>query len=419
VVASNALIDPFAMFRLADIPGLNTRKPAIYHRVRLYKAYEVRRIRPEAIVLGTSRSHLGIRPSHPGWSKSVASRYNLAFDGATTKEMYLYLRHASSAGPLKLVLLGLDSYQLSDAPAITRPDFDPGILLDAPGAEAKLRIALADLRLLVSFDTLRASLETLTDQSSPEPEWFAPDGQRLGEVFFRRTGEMFQEKGPRAYFDAKDKEEIKDKLEGRVPRRSQAPPVAVEAMGPTSFDYIRQIVDFCRENAIDLRIFLTPTHARNLEISRVTGEWLAIEDGKRRLARLVSESATGDPQRSPLIAFDFVDYSSVTTEPLPPPGSRIEMNYYWESSHFKEKVGDLVLDRLLGYTKPGKPNPADFGVPLDARTIEQQLAAIRSRQAEYRRTHPKDVAQITAMLSEVIGVLGPGVTSKSIGLSKD
>jgi hypothetical protein len=51
-------------------------------------------IKPEAIVLGTSRSHVGLRMTHAGWRVPIGTRYNSAFDGATTKEMYAYLLHA-------------------------------------------------------------------------------------------------------------------------------------------------------------------------------------------------------------------------------------------------------------------------------------------------------------------------------------
>ena len=118
VVAFNAVMDPLGMYS----SGLH--KPAIYHRVRLLKAYEVRRVKPESIVLGTSRVHLGISPSHPGWSSRYRRRYNLAFDGATTKEMYAYLVHAGAAGNLRHVMLGLDTYHLNASPASLRPDFD-------------------------------------------------------------------------------------------------------------------------------------------------------------------------------------------------------------------------------------------------------------------------------------------------------
>src|SRR5437868_2173241 len=77
VMIVNIVVDPFGMFRLVDWPGINSRKPAIYQRVRLLKSYEVRMVKAKAIVLGTSRSHIGMRMTHPGWAASP--RYNLAF----------------------------------------------------------------------------------------------------------------------------------------------------------------------------------------------------------------------------------------------------------------------------------------------------------------------------------------------------
>jgi len=107
VVVFNAKADPLGMF----VSGVH--KPAMYNRVRLLKAYEVRRVQPESIVLGTSRVHLGISPRHPGWAGRYQRRYNLAFDGATTKEMYAYLKHADASGNLRHVMLGLDTYHLT------------------------------------------------------------------------------------------------------------------------------------------------------------------------------------------------------------------------------------------------------------------------------------------------------------------
>lgn len=91
VLAFNCIVDPYGMYRLIEVKGFNSHKPAIYNRVRLFKAYDVRRIKPSAIVLGTSRSHVGLRMSHEGWAPTVTPRYNLSFDGATTEEMYFYL----------------------------------------------------------------------------------------------------------------------------------------------------------------------------------------------------------------------------------------------------------------------------------------------------------------------------------------
>src|SRR3990172_9327052 len=94
IACFNALVDPFAMYQKVEIAGFNMNKPAIYSRMRLYKAFEVERVRSQTVILGSSRTHVGLRCSHEALAKLEGPCYNLAFDGATAKEMYFYLRHA-------------------------------------------------------------------------------------------------------------------------------------------------------------------------------------------------------------------------------------------------------------------------------------------------------------------------------------
>src|SRR6478735_5911651 len=147
----NLVIDPFGSYKLVELAGVNANKPAIQRRVKLAKAYDLRRVRPEAIVLGTSRSHIGLRMTHPGWEAASDRRYNSAFDGATTKEMYAYLRHAYAVRPVRQVVLGLDTWQLGDGPATVRPDFDPSLLLTNGGYLDEARLAANDVRLLANI----------------------------------------------------------------------------------------------------------------------------------------------------------------------------------------------------------------------------------------------------------------------------
>jgi hypothetical protein len=362
ILAFNATVDPYGMYRFIEVNGFNLHKPAIYNRVRLFKAYDVRRIKPSAIVLGTSRSHVGLRMSHGGWDPTAMPRYNLSFDGATTKEMYFYLKHADAIHPIKQVVLGLDIYHPTLAPSNTRSDFDPELLFETQSLISRLRVFLADLKILSSIDTLNATVKTLRSQNNGEPEWFAADGQRLGEVFFRRYEEDFQ-KSPRAYFEDIDRLEVGFKLDDSGPfpvkHASYSPEPKINA-DETSLWYIRRIIEFCRARQIDLRIFITPEHAHQMEISASVGAWPSIEKAKRDLVRLLSEDATKHPGTALIPLYDFSGYNSITTEPLPAPGSREEMKYYWDSSHFKEIVGDFVLDRLFDIDRLEHPIPRDL-----------------------------------------------------------
>ncbi len=75
VAVANAIVDPFGINRIVVIRGFNAFKPTMQNRVRLAKAFDVRRIKPRAIVLGTSRSHVAIRTTHPGWDPPMKSTH--------------------------------------------------------------------------------------------------------------------------------------------------------------------------------------------------------------------------------------------------------------------------------------------------------------------------------------------------------
>lgn len=397
----NLVVDPYGSYRLFELGAAQSAKPAIYRRVKLAKAYDLRRLKPEAIVLGTSRSHIGLRMTHRGWGVPLGLRYNSAFDGATTKEMYAYLRHAQAVHSLRQVVLGLDTWQLGRGPAWTRPDFDSEILFDSDRPFHNLAVYAADLSLLVSTDTTSASIAELETGNGEQPKWLAADGQRIGEIFFREV-EPDYHASPGAYFRTIDRQEIGYALDtGPVSpaRRTNFTSNTEDAL--TSFDYIAKIVGFCRQQRIDLRIFLTPAHAHQLEIASQLGAWPEIEQGKRDLVELLKHDLAEHPGVRPFPLYDFSGYSSVTTEPVPLPTTRVEMRYYWDSSHFKEAVGDWILDRIFETTTENDPIPDDFGVRLTPSTIEHALEEIRVDQITYGREQPQESGFIKTLIEEV------------------
>jgi len=399
--AANVVIDPYGLYRLVDVRGFNKYKPEKYPRVRLMKAFALEDVKPRAIVLGTSRSHIAIRMTHPAWAAAAIPRYNLAFDGATTHEMYAYLLHTQAIQPLKQVVIGLDTWQLGTAPSGVRPDFDP-TLLEEPGHwAAHLRSALSRLRVAFSLDGALASLRTARGQDVDAQDWFADDGQRLGDIFFHRSDDGFSAEGQGSYFAAVDREEAGFKLDMGPPMRPR-PGSVTPPPDLSSLEYVQKIVAFCRENGIDLRIFITPAHAHQNELSIATGEWSKVENGKRALVHMLAEDAAKSAAE-PFPLWDFSGYSSVTTESVPAPGERREMTFYWDSSHFKEEVGDWVLDRLFGddHSAATKTIPDDFGVRLTANTIEAELDKIRADRNAYLLSNARDVAEIRALVADV------------------
>lgn len=266
----------------------------------------------------------------------------------------------------------------------------------------------ADLRVLTSMDTLEASIATIQARDVVLPKWFAPDGQRRGDIFFRKVDGMFLEYGAGPYFDMYRRNEAESILVGILSAgaetKDSAPPTEAPTEAPpgkSNLEYVRKIVEFCRGEGIDLRIYMSPVHAHVMEIQAALGEWLWTENSKRDLVRLLAEDAARHSGERPIPLYDFVQYSSVTTETPPEPESREEMKYYWDPSHAKEIVGDFILDRLFGFSHPERHVPEDFGVQLTEENIEVVIARMRADQKAYQESHRDDIDQIRALVEEV------------------
>jgi hypothetical protein len=63
-----------------------------------------------------------------------------------------------------------------------------------------------------------------------------------------------------------------------------------------------------------------------------------------------------------------------TTESVPISGDNTTMLWYWESSHYKKDLGDLVLDRIFDYSDIGRRVSDDFGVRLTSENISSHFA---------------------------------------------
>ncbi|MEA3133504.1 MAG: hypothetical protein QOG17_1350 [Gammaproteobacteria bacterium] len=102
------LVDPYYVFGTPDIPGINVVRPRYENHLPAAKPYQVRRIKPDAVILGSSRAEAGLDPRHPGWAgKNV---FNFGLPGATSYEVMLAFLQAQASGPLKQAVVGLDFF---------------------------------------------------------------------------------------------------------------------------------------------------------------------------------------------------------------------------------------------------------------------------------------------------------------------
>lgn len=115
----------------------------------------------------------------------------------------------------------------------------------------------------------------------------------------------------------------------------------------------------------------------------------------------VNEEEAALAGKAPFPLWDFSGFNSLTTEEVPALGdTETRMKWYWESSHYKKELGDLVLDRVLDYSSPNRKVPADFGVLLDSKMLEAHLNQVRIDRDVWRKSHPEDVKEIADMAAK-------------------
>jgi hypothetical protein len=124
------------------------------------------------------------------------------------------------------------------------------------------------------------------------------------------------------------------------------------------------------------------------------GKWPELENWQTQLADLgARHRARGCDVR----IYDFSGFNSVTTESIPQVSSRPDMVYYWEPSHYRKNVGQMILSRMFG---DGAGVPDDFGVELTPATIAAHLAQGHMGRDRYQLQHPEETRMVRAIVAE-------------------
>lgn len=152
---------------------------------------------------------------------------------------------------------------------------------------------------------------------------------------------------------------------------------AFTASGKSAETFYRRIFGQAHRQGIDLRVLISPSHARQWAVVSSPGLWATWEDWKRMLVR-INEDEAAKAGKHPFPLWGFSGFNSITTERFPALGdTQTKMRGYWESSHYKKETDGLVLDRIFGRATPERPVPADFGVLLDSKKLETHLDGVR------------------------------------------
>jgi hypothetical protein len=378
VVAVNLVVDPYGLFRIVDVPGLNRIKSQAGERAALFKRTGVERMRPAGLVLGNSRAEIGFDPESPAWPESARPVFNLALPGAGIAAVADELAQALRSASPRLVVVGLDFLDFRVDPS-SDESFTAQPANADPFRELRDRAAA-----LLTLNALADSVATIRAQHQPyatrlTDAGFNPKQDYIG--VSRREGYF-------AMFRQRDQENARAYLLG---------PKSVFQTGTRpapAFDAVDNIIALARARGITLRLVLYPYHVHTLMLFQLTGLWPAYEDWKRELVRRV-DAARGTMD---VELWDFTGFSPYTAEQVPRPGdTRTELQWYWEAGHFKKSLGDLLVGNVFDAQNRNEP----WGSRLTARNLDEILREQRAARDEYRRERPDDVTDLEALVADV------------------
>jgi hypothetical protein len=358
---------------LLSVIIFNYLNDSLNSEARILKARAVHQLKPTSIVLGTSRGEFGIDPEHPGLKKPA---YNLAITGSNIYVTFRYLQHAEEIQPLQQVLLMVDFFMFNTNETDGVNFSEELLAVDAEGNSQSFLNQLVSLKMLTSLDTTFSHIRRQEKQFTNTP--YFPNGMRSSPRLTIGHHQAFlnNELGyMRSFYNL---------FSFSTPERD-------------NLQIYQKILILAQQKEIDLHIAISGSHARQFEVIATLGLWDDFEWWKQQLVAL-NESVASQHEKASFPVWDFSNYNSYNAEALPEKGDLdTKMQWYWESSHYKKELGNLMLDRIFNYTHPERTIDDNFGVLITTDNIESHLAQIRTNREKWRNDFPEYVAEITRL----------------------
>lgn len=393
----NLIVDPYGIYGLNVKRGLNVIKPHAGVNGAMAKAYQVQRVKPRTLVLGNSRAEVGFNPGSRAWPQALQPVYNLALPGTGPITSLRYLEHAAAVRKPVTVVLGVDfmdflvhqdegSYRVEGAPM----PMERRLLVTGSGSPSPdyLQQRIEDFfATVLSLDALIDSISTVNAQHTRYPA----DLTERGFNPMHDYEGIAKREGYYAMFRQRDQENARAYL-----RRPKNIYVRGKADSP-QLEVLRRIIAVCQEQGTELYVVIYPYHAHLLEIFHEADLWPVFEEWKRALSRIAAEANRS--RNVPRVQlWDFSGYNAISVEPVPEPADRTTAtHWYWEAGHFKQELGDVMLQRM--FAAPDRLADAAIGVKLTPENLELEIQRIKQQRAWYQAAYSSEVLMIRELVS--------------------
>lgn len=385
IVAANIIVDPYFIFDRPGNAGFNDTRVEAIRYPHVVKTYALTNQAPRTLIFGSSRAQIGLNPEHKGFS--IKPVYNAGMGGTSMFALFRYFQHAVATTKPQQVILALDFFQFDTREPMSLPEQERlAVTFDGQPTPrlANWRQQLLDLRFAtLSANAVAASWRTIYESGGHDRtmKWVAlANGQN---VLLHRPPSL----SPGASYAT----------ERSFLRNMWSPRFCVTApdTGHSQLNVFRQFIRLAHKHEIDLRIFISPAHARLWETIEQAGLWEKWENWKRNLTMIVLDEAG---RNSPFPLWDFSGYNVFSTDTLE------TARWFIDTNHYTTEAGDLILDVVLGVPSARREMYSDYGTRLTRDTVETHLAHVREGREKWRAASPVNVEQIKALADEIPGI---------------
>lgn len=305
----NYVVNPFAIFNSQRIEGINDVKPKSSDRIGIFKKYQPKYFQPVTLVVGNSRVEMGINPQHPAFD-DLQPVYNLGVPGPAMRGQLAYAQNALKSSNVKNIFLALDF----------RDFLDDQNNLDEELASINTSIFEDKVPAILSLDALMSSIVTLFSQNSESPN-------RLKNGFnpANEYRQIVNIEGQDALFDHQMKL-LNSKLNGKA-----YVPEGVEFQ----IGVLNNQIDSWLKQGVSISVFINPYHDEYYSafaqhnLSRAFDDW-----------RFKVKNALGNK-------VSFCDFTELGRRSSNIKQSENELMYFWEPTHYKEALGNIMIKQLV------------------------------------------------------------------------
>ncbi|MQA18359.1 hypothetical protein [Rugamonas rivuli] len=367
VTTLNYLVDPYLTHQW-QTPQVLRLQPGREKLSAWGKTYALAKFKPAVLYAGNSRTELGLPPRAMAFAGQAV--FNGALSGASLGDAMAMVRHAAQVGQLKTVVWGIDAPSFSME--IGNTDFDRELVADGP--LYLWRRGLINARRALSFDMTADSIRLLRGT--------------FGSACHSSL----------ALYGQRDAVCVRDRIDSQGGTGAAVAPRVrefIRGAGPTVSATVAldsSVAALCKAGTV-IRLYINPTHAMTIDGLYWAGKWPAMEAWQTGLAELVQRhrSAGCDVR-----IHDFSGFNSVTTEAVPQVSKQSDMQYYWETSHYRSNVGAMIVARMFGRGEAQD----DFGVELRNDNVAGHLARMRAARERYHSAHPEETGIVRTVAAE-------------------